>query len=359
MAQYDGSIRINTEIDINPADITLERFIESLNTFKQQASAIIAELSESITGGIMTAWTSVLDFFAIFWEELKAFFSGWGASILALLAPFNAIPLVVIQSWNSVKIGLAEIWEAVRSNAIAQWTDIAEFLSGLCADVSAVFITAWGQIRDCVFVLWDEITQKAIAIWEPIKTVWGAVAGWFSDYVITPLKTAFNSFKTELIAIWDGIWIGIKNIINKILGGVESFINGIISGINWLILKLNSVMALSGELASALGFDTGFQLPSLDPVSLPRLAQGAVIAPNREFIAILGDQRSGTNVEAPLSTIEEAVMNAMSKMGGVSTGDVNVSVEFKGTLAKLGQVLQPYVTAESSRKGSSTVRVGA
>ena len=42
-------------------------------------------------------------------------------------------------------------------------------------------------------------------------------------------------------------------------------------------------------------------------MSIPRLAQGAVIPPNREFMAVLGDQKHGTNIEAPLSTIQEAV----------------------------------------------------
>ena len=40
-----------------------------------------------------------------------------------------------------------------------------------------------------------------------------------------------------------------------------------------------------------------------DEIHCEHLAQGAVIPPNREFLAVLGDQRSGPNIEAPLSTI--------------------------------------------------------
>lgn len=46
---------------------------------------------------------------------------------------------------------------------------------------------------------------------------------------------------------------------------------------------------------------------------IPALASGAVIPPNRKFLAVLGDQKSGTNVEAPLSTIKQAVMEAMAQ----------------------------------------------
>lgn len=47
---------------------------------------------------------------------------------------------------------------------------------------------------------------------------------------------------------------------------------------------------------------------------IPYLAQGAVIPANQPFMAVLGDQKSGTNIEAPLSTIEKAVANVLSQM---------------------------------------------
>ena len=56
-------------------------------------------------------------------------------------------------------------------------------------------------------------------------------------------------------------------------------------------------------------------MPAKPPL-IPKLAQGAVLPPNRPFLAMVGDQRSGTNVEAPLSTIEEAVENVLTRRGG-------------------------------------------
>ena len=48
---------------------------------------------------------------------------------------------------------------------------------------------------------------------------------------------------------------------------------------------------------------------------VPALARGAVIPPNREFLAVLGDQKSGTNIEAPTSEIEAAVMRGIQRSG--------------------------------------------
>ena len=73
----------------------------------------------------------------------------------------------------------------------------------------------------------------------------------------------------------------------------------------------------SSRLVSATGGKSfGFNLQEIAKVRIPRLAQGAVIPPNREFLAMLGDQRSGTNIEAPLDTIKQALLEVMSELGG-------------------------------------------
>lgn len=62
-------------------------------------------------------------------------------------------------------------------------------------------------------------------------------------------------------------------------------------------------------------------LNSAAPVynEIPALASGAVIPPNRKFLAVLGDQKSGTNVEAPLATMVDAFKQAMAESGGGAT----------------------------------------
>ena len=64
--------------------------------------------------------------------------------------------------------------------------------------------------------------------------------------------------------------------------------------------------------------ELGVQLDSAKAnPQIPKLAQGAVIPPNREFLAVLGDQKSGTNIEAPLSTIEQALRNVLAEQGNI------------------------------------------
>lgn len=110
------------------------------------------------------------------------------------------------------------------------------------------------------------------------------------------------------------MWQNIKSVINSILGGIESMCNGVINGMNAMIDAINNLQIDIPDWIPAVGGNSiGFNIPTLSTVSLPRLASGAVIPPNREFMAVLGDQKQGTNVEAPLATIEQAVANVMSR----------------------------------------------
>lgn len=108
---------------------------------------------------------------------------------------------------------------------------------------------------------------------------------------------------------------GIKKPINGVISIFESMINFIINGINSMINTINKVDFKVNNPFTGEDYSIGFNIPNLNTVSLPRLAQGAVIPPNKEFMAVLGDQKSGTNVEAPLETIQQALVNALQEVG--------------------------------------------
>ena len=123
---------------------------------------------------------------------------------------------------------------------------------------------------------------------------------------------------------WKSAWEGVKKVFSGIWNSIviiaESAINAVIKGLNWLISKINTIkFTVPSWVPGVGGKSIGGHLSSLSEVKLPRLAAGAVIPPNKEFLAVLGDQKSGTNIETPLATMVDAFKQAMAESGGGAT----------------------------------------
>lgn len=157
---------------------------------------------------------------------------------------------------------------------------------------------------------------------------------------------------------WTKAWEGIKKVFKGIWNGIvmilESAVNFIIKGVNWLIGKLNSLLenSLLAKGLDLIGVEF-HGIPQIPPVKIPRLATGAVIPSNREFLAVLGDQKSGTNIEAPLDTMVQAFKQALAE-GGYSGGNQAVLVLDKEVL---GKVVYRLNKAEGTRIGVNLAEI--
>lgn len=157
---------------------------------------------------------------------------------------------------------------------------------------------------------------------------------------------------------WTKAWEGIKKVFKGIWNGIvlilESAVNLIIKGVNWLIGKLNSLLenSLLAKGLDLIGIE--FRgIPQIPEVHIPRLAQGAVIPPNREFMAVLGDQKSGTNIETPLATMVQAFKQAFAESGYGGSNEA-VLVLDKDVL---GKVVYRLNKAEGTRIGVNLAEI--
>jgi hypothetical protein len=145
-------------------------------------------------------------------------------------------------------------------------------------------------------------------------------------FILETIKQTWEEIKAywnENIAnVWTvDFWLGLAKIAgNGLISGFESAINGIIGMfekmINWIVNGLNKI---SFDIPDWLGGGHfGFDIPrvSFDRVSIPRLAQGTVVPPNKEFMAVLGDNTQEHEIVSPISTMKQAFMEAMVEMGG-------------------------------------------
>ena len=144
---------------------------------------------------------------------------------------------------------------------------------------------------------WDAILSK-------LKEVWGSIKSWWSTNVAPKLTLTF--WKSKFDNIKKGLELKVKDAVNAAISLFNRFIEWVNDKLN---LSWGSFEIFGKEVIPA----GSFQLLTIPKI--PKLATGAVIPPNREFLAVLGDQKRGTNIEAPLDTIVQAVMIALAKSG--------------------------------------------
>lgn len=272
-------------------------------------------LAASVIAGIVAVVATLAVVIHEHWEEIKAVFLG---ALEAIQEAWSAVGewfhTTVIEP---VQQFFTELWENIKQLA----SDALEGIQGIWNAVSEWFSTTVIQpVTEGFKAMWEGVKQLAGDIWEGIKGIWNAAGEWFKTNVADPVGSAF-----EIMGNF------IKNIFNGVIGAVEGLINGAIKAVNWLISQLNKIKFDVPDWVPGIGGKNfGFNIQQVSEVKLPRLAQGAVIPPNRQFAAILGDQRSGMNLEAPAALIRQMVTEGIQAAGGGGGGQpiqVNVMLD--------------------------------
>lgn len=154
---------------------------------------------------------------------------------------------------------------------------------------------------------------------------------------------AFSVIGNVIIKTFNNARNIVKGIVNSIIDIINGMIGGVVSGINTIIGAANTV-------GSILPGYSGIGLVATPQI--PHLATGAVIPPNAEFLAVMGDQTSGRNIEAPEGLIRQIINEEMGNI------EADIKVSFEGTLAQLVRELKPKIDAENVRIGKSLISGG-
>lgn len=226
---------------------------------------------------------------------------------------------------------------------------------------------------------WDELMA---VWWEESVTPWFTSDKWYEE--LTGFREGVNiSFEdmklswddamlawwTESVAPWfmverwqklgesvrNGMYVGVKgmvtdtvNLLNMIIIAFEQMANESVRSLNKIIKGYNKIAAKTGE--SSIGSVSDI---SLDRIQIPKLAQGAVIPPNSQFLALLGDQTKGPNIEAPASLIKEMSKEGILESGIIealrSSGVGEAKLILDGEVA--GRMILPHILNEWKRSG--------
>lgn len=192
-----------------------------------------------------------------------------------------------------------------------------------------------------------------------VKTILNGIIMFVKGIFTGSWKKAWQGVKKIFKGVWDALVDIAKTPINLIIGLINGLTGAVEDALNWIIDGINELSFTTPDwLPGDLGGQTfGFDLSQIDIPEIPKLAQGAVIPPNSEFLAVLGDQKRGTNIEAPLDTITQAVLQALVSYGGAG-GNQKISVTIPLTLngRTITQIVIDDINDYIKRNGRSPIR---
>ena len=159
---------------------------------------------------------------------------------------------------------------------------------------------------------------------------------------------AWEGIKNIFGGIWEGIVGVVKGAINLVIDLINGMIAGIEKALNWVVDMINKL-----EITNPFTGDEIWSpnVPRFKFGRIPKLATGTVVPSNNgEFLAMLGDNKRETEVVSPLSTMKQALIEALMEYGGQ-----NITIKFEeSSIGDLVRLLKPYIDKENRRVGSST-----
>ena len=250
-------------------------------------------------------WDKIKEVAGIVASAVAGFFKKMGEGVSYILKDLGE---TVSGIWDAISKLTSSVWKSVSGFVVSKSREMAEAATRKISDMGRKISTLWSGIK-----------TNAEQIWKNIVT---AVGNKVSD-IYTGIVDKFTAAKNRVVEIFGGIRDTIRDILNKVIG----IVNGAIGTVNSAIGGIESAFSFGPwEVPTPFGKKTiGFSATFPRVPTIPYLAKGAVIPPRSEFLAVLGDQKNGRNLEAPEGVIREIIEDALAKNQG-GGGDTRLTV---------------------------------
>ena len=237
----------------------------------------------------------------ILWDAMQPVVAFIGETMILILEKWKETYVLLTQVLQQKAPVITGIFQNIAQMASSMWAIVGPILSNLRQQFSSVFSSISASVATAVGYILDALLGLT-----------GFLAGAFSGN-------------------WQEAWEGIRLFLRSTVNGVISLLNGMISR---LVSALNAVISTANRLSFTVpswvpgigGKKFGVNMSKVSAPQIPYLAQGAVLPANRPFLAMVGDQKHGTNIEAPLTTIQEAVAAVMADQSGAIIRGFEASV---------------------------------
>lgn len=314
--------------------------IEYMNGKIQEFIDMGGDVSAGFLYGILCGLVDIATW--IYDNVFTPFIEGF-KSVFGIASPSTVMQEMGGYLVEGVKVGMELGWPSVTAFV----DTMKQFFSDSWTSIQQTAQEMFQAVSDTIASIWESISNKVSetvnGMKEKLSTAWGDIK--------STAQTGLNGLKSAFQSAWDGI----VGIVSSAVSKIKGFISDVISAAGNIASSIGNTIsgAFSGSrISTYTPFGVpAFELPSIKPFEIPALAAGAVIPANRSFLAVLGDQPTGTNIEAPLETIEQALDNVFSR----HQGDNDIKIVFTGDLAQLGRILHPVIENRKKVVGNSLI----
>lgn len=271
----------------------------------------------NIIDGIKQIFNGIVEFFTgVFtgnwkqaWEGIKDIFIGvWNLMATIVTTPLNLIKTLVNQ-----------VFEFIKNFVL---TPFSKFVNG-------IFKTDWTKAFGIIGDYMNGWAQNIKNLFDSVKQIFNGIVNFVNGVLSGNWRSAWNGILQIFAGIWNAMASAVKSPINLIISFMNAMLraaqtmqNGFASAMNHMNIQLPK------WLQDFTGWSSvGFNFHYWSAPYIPYLAKGAVIPPNKEFMAVLGDQKNGNNIEAPESLIRQIVRE---ESGGGQKQRIEIPVYLKG-----------------------------
>lgn len=261
---------------LNGKDVTVTTTVDTVQGALKTLTETISGLGSRIKGAVKLYFSGKLP---------QAKFENATKGIMAVMGGIAGIQSMLRGDTSTA------LWFSLFSGSMAAAGSELENLMGLLARLSASF---------------TGVGTASQSLWNAITTLWDGASLWFSDKLFTPIQKGTQQTVDSGFAALNGA-----------TAAVQSVVNSVGSALNAIKVEVPAWVPGFG------GKTFGFHIPTIE---IPKLAKGGVLPANKPFLAMVGDQKHGTNIEAPLATIQEAVALVLDEQVGAITAGFEASV---------------------------------
>lgn len=279
-----------------------------------------------------------------------------------------------VEAWTTIQESTVEIWTGMQEWFVEYWTLFIELLTETWENILLVFIEKWEEIQLLFNNFIDFLNAVFLVAW--VKT-WNEAGDQYQVFhdllaeLSEAIKKMLTIFMDNMVLLvntkWKDAWDNAKNIFVEFEGRVEEIIGELRALIqefyDWVMSLVSEMIAAIENVGSAIesagsasaGISGGGRISVHNIVSapvmdIPHLASGSVIRGGNLFLAMLGDQPHGqTNIEAPLSTIKQAVREELSGMN--YGGGLNPTISLNVNGEEFARLTLNDILSEMSRQG--------